>query len=718
VVFTGSTAAGLLAAEVDGSGTTYTVSVTGMASSGTVVASIVAGGALDPAGNGNVASASSDNSVAFDLTAPTVTINQAAGQNDPVSTGPIEFTVVFSDDVTGFIGADISFAGSTAPGPLVADVTGSGTTYTVSVTGMAGSGIVVASVVAGAAMDAAGNFNLPSTSTDNSITYDVTAPTVTINRTVGQNDPTNSTTIHFTVVFGEPVTGFSSGDVSLAGSTAAGAAVDSVSGSGTSYTISVKGMTSNGTVAASIVAGAAQDAAGNANLASNTSSVLFDMLAPTVTINRAADQADPAMASAIRFTVVFSEAVNGFTGADVVLGGSAGASTATVGSASPDGTTYTVTVSGMTRPGTVMAQVSGGAAMDLAGNLGQASTSTDNLVVNGAILALGTDKGAATGPESTVRIIDSLTGSLLFTFVPYAGFRGGVRVALADFNHDGIPDLVTAPGNGLAGGALIHIFDGAALLQGTPTALGPGVRPFGTKYTKELFIATGRMNSSTAPDDQVPDLVVGNFQAGPRVRVLNGQDALAGTQNTLGNLNPFGNLYKGGARVAVGDVNGDGRPDVLVGQSANGSTVKVFSGEDFKTVLTSFKAGTAFKGGVFLAAGDVDGDLGTDIIVGFGSGTAAKVQVWEDQSPVNTRATRLTAADLPAVYPAPFKGGVRVAAFDLDGDGDAEVLAAPGPGAERRVRGLDGLPLAVVDEIFSAPADFAQGLFLAGARLQ
>jgi hypothetical protein len=106
----------------------------------------------------------------LDATPPSVTINQAAVQTDPASSGPIRFTVVFSEDVTGFTAADVILSG-TAPGPLTAVVTGSGPTYTVSVSGMTGAGTVTAAIPAGAAQDVAGNLSLAATSTDNSVTF-------------------------------------------------------------------------------------------------------------------------------------------------------------------------------------------------------------------------------------------------------------------------------------------------------------------------------------------------------------------------------------------------------------------------------------------------------------------------------------------------------------------------------------------------------------------
>ena len=52
-----------------------------------------------------------------------MTINQRATQGDPTNTSPINFTVTFSETVTGFTASDISFAGSTVGGTLTAVVT-------------------------------------------------------------------------------------------------------------------------------------------------------------------------------------------------------------------------------------------------------------------------------------------------------------------------------------------------------------------------------------------------------------------------------------------------------------------------------------------------------------------------------------------------------------------------------------------------------------------
>jgi hypothetical protein len=88
---------------------------------------------------------------------------------------PINFTVVFSEPVTGFAGSGVTIKG-TAAGSKTVSVSGGGNTYNVAVSGMTTNGTVIASITAGAGTDAAGNLSLVSSSTDNVVTYDTTPP--------------------------------------------------------------------------------------------------------------------------------------------------------------------------------------------------------------------------------------------------------------------------------------------------------------------------------------------------------------------------------------------------------------------------------------------------------------------------------------------------------------------------------------------------------------
>lgn len=170
VVITG-TAGGTKVVSLSGSGPAYNAEVTGMTTSGTVIATVPVSAAADLAGNLSTVSNSTTSNWTADTTAPTVTINKGSGQGDPTSTTPILFDVVFSEAITGFTSADISFTGSTAGGTLAASISGTGPTYTVSVSGMTTDGNVVASIPAASVVDLAGNANLISTSTDNVVAW-------------------------------------------------------------------------------------------------------------------------------------------------------------------------------------------------------------------------------------------------------------------------------------------------------------------------------------------------------------------------------------------------------------------------------------------------------------------------------------------------------------------------------------------------------------------
>ena len=141
---------------------------------------------------------------------------------------------------------------------------------------------------------------------------DTMAPSVTIDQASGQADPTTDSPIHFTAVFNEPVTDFTDSDVTLSGTAGATTALvsEAAPNDGTTYDVAVSGMTTSGTVIASILANAAQDAAQNGNSASTSKDntvdfKLPDTQAPRVerTFPRNGGEVDPA--ASIRAT--FSE---------------------------------------------------------------------------------------------------------------------------------------------------------------------------------------------------------------------------------------------------------------------------------------------------------------------------------------------------------------------------------------------------------------------------
>src|SRR5206468_2374756 len=109
----------------------------------------------------------------------------------------------------------------------------------------------------------------------------------------------------------------------------------------------------------------------------------------------------------------------------------------------------------------------------------------------------------------------------------------------------------------------------------------------------------------------------------PRVRVYD-----AATKVAKFSFLAYQAGFTGGVRVAVGDVTGDGIPDIITGAGPGGTPhVKVVNGVDGSFVYSFYAYTSGFTGGVFVAAGDVDGDGLADIITGAGSGGTPHVKV-------------------------------------------------------------------------------------------
>ena len=388
ILISGSTTAKVKSiTEIGDTGTEYEVEIDNLTDGDTITATIPADAVTDLAGNGNIESTGDDYSVTYDITQPTVTVNQADDQADPTNVNEIKFTIVFSEPINGdtFAKEDLEVSGSTTA--TVSNLIKiDSTTYTAIITGMISGETVSLSLPADSVEDLAGNNNAESTHTNNSVTYDNTPPTVTVNQADDQIDPTNVNEIKFTIVFSEPINGdtFAKEDLAIEGSSTATVSLLTKVNNNT-YTAIVTGMISGETVSLTLPADKVEDMAGNLNKASTftDNSVTYNTTPSpslSVTVNQADDQIDPTNVNEIKFTIVFSEPINGDTFAkeDLAIEGS---STATVSQLQKvNNTTYTAIVTGMISGETVSLSLPANKVEDLAGNKNKVSTFTDNSV--------------------------------------------------------------------------------------------------------------------------------------------------------------------------------------------------------------------------------------------------------------------------------------------------------------------------------------------------
>jgi FG-GAP-like repeat len=123
------------------------------------------------------------------------------------------------------------------------------------------------------------------------------------------------------------------------------------------------------------------------------------------------------------------------------------------------------------------------------------------------------------------------------------------------------------------------------------------------------------------------------------------------------------------------------------------------------SLLQSFVVfNSAFRGGVFVGAGDVNGDGAADIVVGAGAGMSPQVATF---NPVTGAISRSFTA-----YAANFTGGVRVAVHDADGDGHADIVTGPGQGGGPHVRLFNGETEQDMHDLMAFDAGFRGGVFV------
>jgi hypothetical protein len=168
---------------------------------------------------------------------------------------------------------------------------------------------------------------------------------------------------------------------------------------------------------------------------------------------------------------------------------------------------------------------------------------------------------------------------------------------VGDVNADGRPDLVVAAG--FLGGPRIAVYDGTTVLGGTPTRLVNDFFAFEDTLRNGAYVAVGDLNG-----DGFGDLIFGAGPGGaPRVLAITGQ-TLMSQGSTAALAAPLANFFGGdqsnrsGIRVAVKDLDGDGRADFLTG-GGSGTAVTAYDGQDL-TVLFTLSSGSdplgAFNG--------------------------------------------------------------------------------------------------------------------------
>jgi len=175
--------------------------------------------------------------------------------------------------------------------------------------------------------------------------------------------------------------------------------------------------------------------------------------------------------------------------------------------------------------------------------------------------------------------------------------------------------------------------------------------------------------------DQDVRIVAGlGFGSVPQVKIFNLQNEY------LRGFYPYAVNFNGAVNVATGDVDGDGKSEIITSMGEGGvSQIKVF--DEFGNLENNFFAyNRYFKGGVNIAVGDINKDNVDEIITGAGPGGGPHVRVFDNKGNLKS--------EFFAYVPG-FVGGVNVAVGDVDGDKKNEIITGAGPGGGPHVRVFD-----------------------------
>ncbi len=338
-------------------------------------------------------------------------------------------------------------------------------------------------------------------------------------------------------------------------------------------------------------------------------------------------------------------------------------------------------------------------AATLIGAIGNGSLEIGGIAtVPPSVLVFGTEKKV----EPRVRAVDASTGIEQFDFAPFpVDEKIGVRVALGDLTLDGVPDIVCGMGKG---GQLVRVFDGSS---GAAISLFNALEPFEAGYAGGVFVASGDVNG-----DGNKDVIVGRGK-GPNsaVRVFSGANGAV-----IAEFTPYDAASKAGVYVAAADLDRDGDYEIVTGPTKGSPQVRVFDGAGapftsaslpaFKNQFPAYPA--KFKGGVSVAVGDVNGDGVPDIVTGAGAGDKPQVAVF---SGVDT-----TEIGRFVPFSKNDRDGVRVAVGDVDFDGRFDIVATLGAGAKTEVVAFDGVTFEEKSSFVPFETKTTKGAFVGGVR--
>lgn len=245
-----------------------------------------------------------------------------------------------------------------------------------------------------------------------------------------------------------------------------------------------------------------------------------------------------------------------------------------------------------------------------------------------------------------VRVFDKRGQVKRSGFYAYdAHFPGGSQIVITDLNNDGQNEIIVANKSD------IKIYNSNNILINS-------FYPYGQNYSRGINLAVGNVQG-----DNQKEIITGTMNgAQPEVKVFDNRGNV---------INPGWMAYApdfyGGVQVTLGDLNGNGYQEIVVGAgNGGGPHVRIFDYTGHLFDPGFFPYDSNFRGGVNVTCADLNYDGKDEIITGAGVGGGPHIRIYD-------KIGHLVDPGFFAFDPVK-RDGVRAGAIDVDGDGEVEIL--------------------------------------------
>jgi hypothetical protein len=293
---------------------------------------------------------------------------------------------------------------------------------------------------------------------------------------------------------------------------------------------------------------------------------------------------------------------------------------------------------------------------------------------------------ASTYFQPQVRIFNT-QGVKESEFLAYdENFKGGMSIASGDIDGDGQKEIIT--GAGLGGGPQVRVFESGGKNILSFFAFHPNFRG-------GIDVASGDVDS-----DGIDEIIVSQKSQGQAwIKVYK----VYGGERVLAEFLAYNPNFEGGANIAAGDINGDGKDEIITGAGTGGGPhVRAFSGSEKDLGVNIFPYPMDFRGGVDVASANFDSDRNEEIVTSVKKFGTARIKVYK----ANAEKTILSEF---LAFDERFLGGANISVGDVNRDGKGEIIIGAGSGGGPHVLGfnLSGRPTV---NFMAYPQDFRGGV--------